>query len=110
MAYDAGVAQRVREQLVDIQGLSEKKMFGWSAFLVHGNMACGVLNDKLVVRMGKEKYDEVRNTSHTSDMNFTGRTMKSMIYVDPKGFEDDRDLEMWINLGVKYAQSLPAKR
>jgi hypothetical protein len=29
----------------------KKKMFGGIGFLVNGNMACGILNDDLIVRM-----------------------------------------------------------
>lgn len=39
MTYDEALAERIR-QLVDTEpGLSETKMFGGLAFLIHGNMA-----------------------------------------------------------------------
>ena len=42
MAYDEGLAQRIREGLEERPGFSEKKMFGGLSFLLHGNMCCGV--------------------------------------------------------------------
>jgi TfoX/Sxy family transcriptional regulator of competence genes len=54
MAYDEGLATRVREVLGDRPGLAERKMFGGLAFLVHGNMACGVRGEDLIVRVAAE--------------------------------------------------------
>jgi hypothetical protein len=51
MAYDQGLATRIREAIGDRSGLAEKQMFGGLAFLVHGNMACGVRGDDLIVRL-----------------------------------------------------------
>ena len=47
MAYDEGLATTVRDAIGDRPGLAEKRMFGGLAFLVHGNMACGVRGDDL---------------------------------------------------------------
>jgi len=47
MAYDEGLAQRVRELLEERPGFVEKKMFGGICFLLHGNMTCGIINDNL---------------------------------------------------------------
>jgi TfoX/Sxy family transcriptional regulator of competence genes len=58
MAYDEGLATRVRDVLADRPGLVEKTMFGGLAFLVHGNMACGVRGDDLMVRVSPEVADE----------------------------------------------------
>jgi len=52
MAYDQGLAQRVRELLEELPGYEEKKMFGGIGFLLYGNMACGVLREDLIVRVG----------------------------------------------------------
>ena len=51
MAYDEGLATRVRELLDEQPGVAEKQMFGGLAFLVHGNMACGVRGEDLIVRV-----------------------------------------------------------
>ncbi|TSA47021.1 MAG: hypothetical protein D4R56_02810 [Deltaproteobacteria bacterium] len=53
MAYDEGLAQRVRELLENEPDFQEKKMFGGMCFLIQGNMACGIirsLNNRLFVK------------------------------------------------------------
>jgi hypothetical protein len=49
MADDEGLATRVREMLGDRPGVAEQQMFGGLAFMVNGNMACGVRGEDLIV-------------------------------------------------------------
>jgi TfoX/Sxy family transcriptional regulator of competence genes len=109
MAYDEGLAQRIREAIRNVPGLTEKKMFGGLCFLVNGNMA-GVINgDELMLRVGPGAYDDALARLHAREMDFTGRALKGMVYVAAEGFESDADLSEWLELGVSFAASLPAK-
>ena len=109
MPYDEGLAQRVRESLDEERGLTEKKMFGGLAFLVHGNMSVGIAGDDLMVRVGRDGYDDALAQPHARKMDFTGRPMKGFVYVSTDGLESDEDLEGWIFRGVGLARSLPKK-
>ena len=109
MAYDEGLAERIREQLSDVPAVTEKKMFGGLSFLVQGNMACGVIGTDMVVRVGQEQYTEAMLRPHSREMDFTGRSMKGWVYVAEPGYESEEDLAEWVQMGVDYALSLPAK-
>ena len=109
MAYDDGLAERIRGVLDEQPGVSEKRMFGGVAFLVKGHMSVGIVQDKLMVRVGPESYDRVLGERHARRMDFTGRPMKGFVYVLPEGYETDADLQRWVNLGVSHVTSLPAK-
>jgi hypothetical protein len=50
VAYDEGLAERIRELTADELGMSERKMFGGLAFLHEGNMCFGVLGSELMER------------------------------------------------------------
>lgn len=108
MAYDEGLAERIRGMMASHADVTEKRMFGGLSFMLQGNYACGV-TDVLVVRVGKEKHEEAMAAPHTRVMNFTGRSMKGWVYVDPAGYEEDEDLAKWVQLGVEHALSLPPK-
>jgi hypothetical protein len=43
MAYEEALADRIRDVLAARSGLNERKMFGGIAFMLDGNMACGVM-------------------------------------------------------------------
>ena len=109
MACDDELAARVRQFLTGQQGITERKMFGGVAFLLHGNMCCGVVNDDLMVRVGAENDDESLALPHARPMDFTGRPMKGFVFVGSKGIGADDALEHWINRGVTLARTLPKK-
>lgn len=93
MAYDESLVQRVRESLAGQPGVVEKKMFGGLSFMVQGNMACGVLKEDLVVRVGPEQHDAALSRPHAREMDFTGRRrMKGMIIVVAEGLDDEEVL------------------
>lgn len=109
MAYDEGLAQRVRESLADRHDLGEKKMFGGLCFLLGGNMCCGIVGEELMLRVGPDAYEEALSRPHAREMDFTGRAMKGMVYVGVDGISDDARLREWLRLAVDFAGSLPPK-
>lgn len=109
MAYDEGLAQRLREAMQGTPGLTEKKMFGGLCFLLNGNMAFGITGEELMVRVGPLGWDEALAQPHAREMDFTGRSLKGFVYVAPSGFEDDDTLSSWVQRGAGFAGSLPAK-
>jgi len=110
VAYDEELAERIRRALAGRKGLSEKKMFGGIAFMLRGNMACGIVRDQLMVRVGPEQYDDALARPHARPMDFTGRPMKGMVYVGPEGLRSDADLAGWLRRGVEFAASFPPKK
>jgi len=109
MAYDEGTAQRLREVFETIAFASERKMFGSLGFMVHGHMTCGVINDQLMVRVGKDQYEGSLAKPFVKEMDFTGKALTGFVYVEPEGFESDDELEGWVGLSVDYVLTLPAK-
>ena len=89
--------------------MAEKKMFGGLAFLLRGNMCCGVLGRELIVRVPPDETDDVLAEQHTRPFDFTGRPMRGFVVVRPAGFEDDDALAGWVARAVAVAAGLPAK-
>ena len=109
MAYDEGLAQRVREALATRAGVTEKKMFGGLCFLVRGHMACGIVGNELMVRTGPHAWADALAQPHAREMDFTGRALRGFVYVDSPGIEDDDALGTWVRRGTDYAASLPPR-
>ncbi len=78
MAYDKGLVQRVREEMSELQGYVEKKIFGGVGFMLHGNMACGVNGADLIVRVGPKRYESALAEPNTRLFDMTGRPMKGL--------------------------------
>ncbi len=114
MAYDEGLAQRIREALEDEttrggRQVVERKMFGGLAFMLGGNMCVGVSGDEMMVRVGPDAYSDALAQPHAREMDFTGKPLRGFVYVDPAGFDSDEDLEAWLERGARFARSLPVK-
>jgi TfoX/Sxy family transcriptional regulator of competence genes len=84
-------------------------MFGGYGVMLNGNMACGVLGDKLLVRVGPDAHDECIALPHAAPFDFTGKPMKGFLYVHPEGAATTRDLRAWAKRGIAFARSLPKK-
>jgi hypothetical protein len=109
MAFDEGLATRVRELIGGEAGVTEKRMFGGLAFLVHGNMACGVHGEDLIVRLPAAATDAALAEPAVRAFDMTGRPMKGWILVGAGGHAEDGDLRRWVDRGVAHASSLPPK-
>ena len=109
MAYDEDLAHRVRSQLAEQDGITEKAMFGGLAFLLRGNMAVGISGDELMVRVGPDATDDALARPHTRVFDMTGRPMKGWILVTRDGVKNSRQLGAWVRRGVQFAESLPPK-
>jgi TfoX/Sxy family transcriptional regulator of competence genes len=108
VAYDEELADRVRAVLADEPSLTERKMFGGLAFMVSGNMACGIVKDELMLRLGAEGAETALGEPHVRQMDFTGRPMTGMVYVGRGGL-DDAAVRSWVERAASFARSLPAK-
>jgi TfoX/Sxy family transcriptional regulator of competence genes len=109
MAYDEGVAQRLREAYPERVRVVEKRMFGGIAFTVSGHMSCGVVDDTLMVRVGPAQYEQALKKPHARKMDFTSKPLNGFVYVAPHGFESDEDLASWVKLSMNFVSALPPK-
>jgi TfoX/Sxy family transcriptional regulator of competence genes len=109
MAYDEGLAQRIRELMAPRDGVAERKMFGGIGWMVGGNMACGVIGDDLLVRLGTEA-EEAWNEPHAGPfLTPKGTPMGGFVRVAAEGVAEDRELADWVDAGAGFAASLPPK-
>ncbi|HEU0293925.1 MAG TPA: TfoX/Sxy family protein [Anaerolineales bacterium] len=108
MAYNEKLAERIR---VELQGIPfiEKKMFGGVGFLVHGNMACGVHKENMIVRIDPEKQDKLLKKPGAKIFDLTGKPMKGWLMVEPEGFKTRKQLSAWLKEGIEFALALPPK-
>ena len=108
MAYDEEIATRVRKALGH-NTIDERKMFGGIAFMLNGNMCCGVSDDKVVLRLGNEGAAAALEESDIVEMDFTGKPMKSMVYLTKGIHTDQKKLTKWIDQAARFVSSLPPK-
>ena len=109
MAYDEDLADRVREVVPADGEVTERKMFGGLAFLLGGHMFAGVVGSELMVRIGAEAAERALERDHVREMDFTGRPMKNMVFVQPAGLRGPA-LGQWVAAAADYARTLAPKQ
>lgn len=111
MAYDEHLANRVRELVKAEEGVSEMRMFGGLAFLIHGNMAVSASGQGgLLLRVDPADTERFLTDPHARRFEMRGREMDGWLRIDPNGVATNRQLKRWVARGIGYARSLPPKR
>jgi TfoX/Sxy family transcriptional regulator of competence genes len=111
VAYDEALAARLRTLVGGGPGVTEQKMFGGLAFLVNGNMAISASGQGgLLVRVDPADSPALVESTAARPMEMRGRSMDGWLRIDAEQVGDDESLAEWVERGVGYARSLPAKR
>jgi TfoX/Sxy family transcriptional regulator of competence genes len=110
MAFDPELADRARGSLAGLTAFDERAMFGGLAFMVGGHMACGVLGDDLILRLGPDRALEALERPGVRPMDFTGRPLKGYVYVSPPAVGDDDALRDWLGGALAFVATLPPKQ
>ncbi len=113
MAYDEALSGRLRRALEDLSGLSEKRMMGGHCFFLNGNMLAGADRTKagegrFMFRVGKDRQEEALARPGATVMEFGGRRMGGLIFVDEEAC-DGQSLKAWVSLALGFVAALPAK-
>ena len=108
MAYDEDLAERVRAVLPAGAAVTDRQMFGGLAFMLGGHMFCGVVKDTLMVRLGPDGADRALDRPHVRPMDFTGRPMKGMVFIESAGLHGAA-LRQWVDAAASHVRSLPPK-
>ena len=109
MVYDETLARRIRDLVLDLPGVEEKRMFGGVGFLLHGNLACGVNKEDLILRLSPEQARAALELPHVREFDMTGRPMQGWVVVGNEGVREASDLRRWVQKGLDFAATLPPK-
>jgi TfoX/Sxy family transcriptional regulator of competence genes len=109
MAYDEALARRVSAIIGARPEVTERKMFGGIAWMLAGNMACGVLGEEVLVRLDPGDADRALAEPHVRPFEMGGRTSKGFVLVGGEAIAEETGLAPWVDAGADYAASLPPK-
>ncbi|MCW5736696.1 MAG: TfoX/Sxy family protein [Enhydrobacter sp.] len=110
MPYDNRAADGIRILLSDRHDVVERRMMGGLVFMVGGNM-CVVASGRggLMVRVGADVQERVLTEQHVKPMIMAGRPMTGFVRVAPEGYRTAAALRKWVERGLSYVATLPAK-
>jgi hypothetical protein len=88
---------------------TRKKMFGYPAAFIGGNMATGLFRDQWVVRLPDAEIEPARSAGAGSFEPIPGKPMKAFVAIPPADVDDDAAVRRWVDRGIAHAASLPPK-
>jgi TfoX/Sxy family transcriptional regulator of competence genes len=110
MAYDEDLADRIRALIPDPDGITERKMFGGHAFMLNGNMAVAASGQGgLLLRVDPTDTSALATEEGVAHFEMRGRSMNGWVRVDAAVLDSDEQLQRWVDVGLRYAGSLPPK-
>ena len=72
-------------------------------------MLCAVNGHKLMARVGKQNYEFALKQKHVTEMDFTGKPLKGMIYILSDGIKRKDSLRKWVNMCTEFVSTLEKK-
>jgi TfoX/Sxy family transcriptional regulator of competence genes len=109
--YDETLADRVREIIAATHKITdEKKMFGGLCFMVNDKMCVGVEQERLMLRIGPDVFEEALEKDGCVPMDFTGKVMKGYVFVDKDVLNTKKQLLYWVNLALDYNKIAKASK
>ncbi|WP_436517758.1 TfoX/Sxy family protein [Ekhidna sp. To15] len=98
MAYNEYLADKLRQALKERKvPFEEKKMMGGLCIMVDDKMCVGVIKDDLMARVGPHVYEAALSQPNARLMDFTKRPMKGYLYVNPEGWDNEKELGEWVD-------------
>jgi len=106
MAYDHELAERIREALASVAGVTERKMFGGLAFLIQGRMTV-VASSKggLMIRANPATTADLVATTPAKLVHMRERQMRGWLQLDPGDIRSGNELTPWIDHAINYSWS-----
>ena len=109
MPYNKDIEDRIMKITSRWKNHTNKRMFGGVAFMLDGNMLCGVHPGGAMFRVGKDNEEFALAIPGAEAMEFTGRKMGGFVDVDPDGLADDVRRGRLMALAFDFVATLPAK-
>jgi TfoX/Sxy family transcriptional regulator of competence genes len=90
--------------------IERRKMFGYPAAFVGGNLFMGLYQDSLMLRLSEEDRAEFLTLQGAALFEpMPGRPLRGYVTVPPAMLRQDGPLSGWIARSLRYARSIPAK-
>jgi len=113
MAYNEQLTNKVRDSLVNVQNIEEKKMFRGVVFMINGKMSITVGDNEIMFRIDPELQAKAIEMIGTRPVIMKGKDYKGYIYVHEDAVKAPEDFDYWLNLALdfnKKAKASPEKR
>jgi TfoX/Sxy family transcriptional regulator of competence genes len=94
----------------DLPGVEHRKMFGYPAVFVGGNLVSGLYESSWFVRLDEPRQAELLAVAGAGPVEIMpGRAMAGYVSLPPAMVSDDRAISHWLDRAIAFGRTLPAK-
>lgn len=109
MAFDEALLEILRDATAHLSGIIEKPMVGGVGLMWHGNLLCGVMGVRLLVRVDKATAGSLVGEDGAQEMVMGRRSAKGWLLLPAAVAHSGPDLKKWLQRAGAYVATLPAK-
>ena len=109
MSYNKELETRIEDVIISWPDMGKRVMFGGVCYMIRGNLCFGIIEDFLIVRLGKDQAEEKLKQDNVLPFDVTGRPMKAWVMVDKNGYQTEEQLKGWLKSGWDFTETLPPK-
>lgn len=103
------MVDRFYEAAAGIEGLDIRKMFGFPAGFIGGNMAVGLHQETLIVRLPEDDRRERLDSGWQLFEPMPGRPMREYLALPDAVAADPTEARRWMERAADYVRTLPPK-
>ncbi len=103
------LVERFEAAVVGIKGLEMRKMFGYPAGFVGGNMVTGLHQESWIVRLPDEARHERLDAGWPTFEPMPGRPMREYVALPAEVVADPTAARSWVERAAAYGRDLPPK-
>ena len=89
-----------------------RKMFGYPAYFINGNMFAGLFDGKLYLKLSEQDTAELKKENEDAGNlePMPGRPMKSYVTIPKSLYSNDALFAEWLKKSFSYVSTLPPKK
>jgi len=108
-APPADLVTRFQNATNKLKDAEHRKMFGFPAVFVHGNMFASLFNDSLILRLSPAEREALTAMGGCPFEPMPGRPMREYLAVPDEIVMSPEELNGWLTKAKAYAATLPTK-
>src|SRR5207249_7404718 len=97
-----GPDRKSERALAHMPGVTERRMFGGTTFMVNGKMCISAGHHRLMCRIDPELHATAIARRGVRTVRMTGRAYRGFVYVREEAVASRRDLHYWVRLCLAF--------
>ena len=103
------LVERFHEAVAGIEGIEVRKMFGYPAAFIGGNLTAGLYQESVMVRLPETERKERLTDGWSHFEPMPGRPMREYLALPPDAAGDVIAMRHWVERAAAHVRTLPPK-